>query len=56
MNKSTSEPRLTRQQYDELYTQFSRTPDPAEGFSETGEHWQLMALLNQWGFYPMSRQ
>lgn len=51
-----AEPRLTRPQYDELYTQFSRTPDPAEGFAGTGEHWQLMGLLNKWGFYPMSRQ
>ena len=56
MTAPTPEPRLTRQQYNELYTQFSRTPDPAEGFSETSEHWQLMALLNKWGFYPMGRQ
>ena len=56
MTSPNPEPRLTRQQYDELYTQFRRTPDPGEGFSEAGEHWQLMALLNKWGFPTLGRQ
>jgi hypothetical protein len=49
-------PRLTRAQWDALAEQLSRTPDPNEGSSGTGEHWQLIALLNRFGFNPFSRQ
>ncbi len=48
-------PKLTRQQWDELYAQFIITPNPDEGFSATGEHWKLMALLNKLGYTPFSR-
>ncbi len=48
--------KLTRQQWDELYAQFIITPDPDEGFSETGEHWKLIALLNRLGYNPFSRK
>ncbi len=47
--------KLTRSQWDALYIQLSNTPDPDEGFSDTGEHWKLIALLNQFGRYPNSR-
>jgi hypothetical protein len=47
--------KLTHQQWDELYEQFSRTPDVSEQSTDTGEHWQLIALLNQLGYFPNSR-
>lgn len=49
-------PKLTRSQWDELYLQFSVTPDPDEGFTETGEHWKLISLLNRFGYYPWGRK
>jgi hypothetical protein len=51
----TMKPKLTRQQWDELYEQFSRTPNVGEPSTDTGEHWQLIALLNQLGYFPNSR-
>jgi hypothetical protein len=51
-----SKPKLTRPQWDALAEQLSRTPDPDEGSSDTGEHWQLIALLNRIGYNPFSRQ
>ncbi len=47
--------KLTRAQWDALYAQWIVTPDPAEGFTETGEHWNLIALLNRFGYNPFSR-
>lgn len=52
----TDKPKLTREQWDELYIQFSVTPDPDEGFTETGEHWKLISLLNGLGYYPNGRK
>ena len=50
------QPKLTRAQWDDLYTQFILTPDPDEGSSATGEHWKLIALLNRLGYNPFSRK
>jgi hypothetical protein len=50
-----SNPKLTREQYDELNDQFSSTPNPDDGFTETGEHWKLIAILNKLGYSPFSR-
>jgi hypothetical protein len=48
--------KLTRQEWYELDEQFSRTP--AEPFSSEhlGEHMKLIALLNRFGYQPMSKQ
>ena len=46
--------KLTRAQWDTLYNQYIATPD--QDFSETGEHWKLIALLNRLGYLPFSRQ
>lgn len=48
--------KLTRVQWDAQYNQYIATPDPDQSFSETGEHWKLIALLNQLGHIPYSRQ
>jgi hypothetical protein len=49
-------PKLTRDQWDALAEQLARTPDPDEGSSATGEHWQLIALLNRFGYNPFGRK
>jgi hypothetical protein len=48
--------KLNRVQWDALYDQLIQTPDPDEGFTETGEHWKLIALLNRLGYNPYSRK
>lgn len=50
--------KLTRQQWYELDEQFSRTPSESEPFSgeHPGEHMKLMALLNRFGYQPMTKQ
>jgi hypothetical protein len=54
--RTNPKPQLNRDQWDELYIQFSRTPDPDEGFTETGEHWILISLLNRLGYAPSGRK
>ena len=49
-------PKLSRQQWERLNDQFQRTPDPNEGASASGEHYMLNFILNQIGYYPMSRR
>ena len=48
--------RLTEQQYFELQDQFDRTPGLYDGVIASGEHYMLVALLNQFGYHPRSRQ
>ena len=48
--------KLTRNEWDQLDTQFARTPDPDEGSSASGEHYMLTFILNKLGFHPMSRR
>jgi hypothetical protein len=48
--------KLTRAEWERLDTQFSRTPDPDESSSASGEHYMLTHILNQLGFHPMSRR
>jgi hypothetical protein len=47
--------KLTRQQYDELYTQFSRTPDPSDG-GGSGEHMILALVLRKCGYIEENRR
>ena len=47
---------LNRDEWDRLNDQFSRTPDPDEGSSASGEHYMLNFILNKLGFHPMSRR
>ncbi len=51
-----SKPRLRKWQYDELNIQYARTPPLSDGVSASGEHYILFHLLNQFGFYPNSRE
>jgi len=48
--------KLTRDQWYELDDQFSRTPEHPEVEGLPGEHLKLIALLNRFGFHPMSKQ
>lgn len=48
--------KLTRAQWEELEDQMSRTPPEPDGEGVPGEHLKLIALLNRFGFNPMSKQ
>jgi hypothetical protein len=48
--------KLTRQQWYELDEQFSRTPSEPFSGEHPGEHMKLIALLNQFGHRPMTKQ
>ncbi len=48
--------KLTREQWEALYAQFIITPDPDEGFTDTGEHWKMISLLNRFGYNPFTRK
>jgi len=48
--------KLTQQQYFELQDQFDRTPGLQDGVLASGEHYLLVALLNQFGYHPRTRQ
>ncbi len=48
--------KLSQADYFELQTQFEKTPDPANGFMASGEHYALLAVLNRLGYYPRSRE
>jgi hypothetical protein len=39
-----------------LEIQFLNTPDPAESFSASGEHYILADILNRLGYHPKSRE
>lgn len=39
-----------------LEIQFLNTPDPAESFSASGEHYRLTDILNRLGYHPHSRE
>ena len=47
--------KLTRSQYYALQEQFERLPDLGASYSSSGEHYQLIALLNTFGFHPSGR-
>jgi hypothetical protein len=47
---------LTRLQWEQLDEQMNRTPSETDLDGVPGEHMQLIALLNQFGFSPMSKQ
>ncbi len=48
--------KITRDQYYELEDQMSRTPETPGADGVPGEHFKLIALLNRFGFSPMSKQ
>ncbi len=48
--------KLTRLQWEQLDDQMSRTPSESDSDGVPGEHMHLIALLNQFGFSPMSKQ
>jgi hypothetical protein len=48
--------KLTRGQWYELDAQYNQTPEHPEAEGVPGEHLKLIALLNRFGFYPMSKQ
>jgi hypothetical protein len=48
--------KLTRIQWFDLDTQFARTPALADGFMPSGEHYQLVSLLNSFGIRPSGRE
>lgn len=49
------EQKLTKEQYQELEEQYSRTPAQPDDEGVPGEHFKLIALLNRFGFYPGSK-
>jgi hypothetical protein len=48
--------KLTRLQWEQLDDQMNRTPSETDPDGEPGEHMQLIALLNQFGFSSISKQ
>jgi hypothetical protein len=48
--------KLTRDQWYELDEQFNRTPEHPDDEGVPGQHFKLIALLNRFGFHPMSKQ
>ena len=48
--------KLTRAQWEELDNQMSRTPQESGVESAPGAHINLIALLNRFGFNPMSKR
>ena len=47
--------KLTRSQWDELQAQYDRTPAVGDALV-SGEHYNLIALLNRWSLFPHSRE
>jgi hypothetical protein len=47
--------KLTRDQWYELDEQMGHTPSEADAEGVPGEHMKLIALLNKFGFNPMSK-
>jgi hypothetical protein len=48
--------KLTRSQWEELNDQMSRIPSESDSEGVPGEHMKLIALLNRFGFNPMSKR
>jgi hypothetical protein len=48
--------KLTRDEWEELDEQMSITPPEPDSEGVPGEHLKLIALLNRFGFNPMSKQ
>jgi len=48
--------KLTRAQWEELDQQMSITPSDADADGMPGEHIKLIALLDRFGFNPMSKR
>ena len=48
--------KLTHPQWEQLDEQMSRTPSETDPEGVPGEHMHLIALLNKFGFSPMSKQ
>ena len=48
--------KLTRSQWQQLNEQMNRTPSETDPDGVPGEHMHLIALLNKFGFSPMSKQ
>ena len=48
--------KLTRAQWEELNDQMDITPSEPDSKGVMGEHLKLIALLNRFGFNPMSKQ
>ena len=48
--------KLTRSQWEELDDQMSRTLAESDSDGVPGEHLKLIALLNRFGFNPMSKR
>jgi len=48
--------KLTRAQWEELDDQMSRTPPEPDSEGVPGKHLKLIALLNRFGFNPMSKR
>lgn len=48
--------KLTRPQWEQLDDQMSRTPSETDPDGVPGEHMHIIALLNQFGFSPISKQ
>jgi len=48
--------KLTRSQWEDLDDQMSRTPPEPDAEGVPGEHIKLIALLNRFGFNPMSKR
>lgn len=46
---------LSLDDYCQLQEQFDRTPGEDDGFSASGEHYALTAILNKLGYHPRSR-
>lgn len=47
---------LNQSDYLALDTQYARTPPLEDGSGVSGEHWNLMHLLNQLGFKVLTRE
>ena len=48
--------KLTRLQWEQLDDQMNQTPSETDPDGVPGEHMHLIALLNAFGFRPMSKQ
>lgn len=47
---------VTHDQWYELESQYNKTPEHPDAEGVPGEHLRLIALLNRFGFHPMSKQ
>ncbi len=48
--------KLTQEEWYALDYQYQQTPGLSDGFSASGQHYILVALLNKFGFKPTSRE